>query len=68
MIPFVIFLTVLIHRGQANDEKRTQVYSYEGEITFVHMEDENEEAPIAKFSFKLGVFLHNAIVQFQKII
>ena len=56
MIPFVIFLTVLIHHGQAADEERTQVYSYEGEITFVHMEDENEEAPIAKFSFKLGVF------------
>ena len=31
-----------------HDEKRTQVYSYEGEITFVHLEDENEEVPIAK--------------------
>ena len=48
MIPFVIFLTVLIHHGQAADEDRTQVYSYEGEITFVHLEDENEEVPIAK--------------------
>ena len=67
MIPFVIFLTVLIHRGQANDEKRTQVYSYEGEITFVHLEDENEEVLIAKVSSKLGV-LHNAIVQIQKMI
>ena len=42
MIPFVIFLTVLIHHGQAADEDRTQVYSYEGEITFVHLENENE--------------------------
>ena len=48
MIPFVIFLTVLIHHGQAADEDRTQVYSYEGEITFVHLENENEEVPIAK--------------------
>ena len=48
MIPFVIFLTVLIHHGQAADEDRTQVYNYEGEITFVYLEDENEEVPIAK--------------------
>ena len=61
MIPFVIFLTVLIYRGQAADEGRTQVYSYEGEITFVHLEDENEEVPIAKVSFVLGV-LHNCSV------
>ena len=51
MIPFVIFLTVLIHHGQATNEERTQVYSYEGEITFVHLEDENEEVPNAKVSF-----------------
>ena len=67
MIPFVIFLAVLIHHGQATDEKRTQVYSYEGEITFVNLEDENEEVPIAKVSFKLGVS-HNAIVQIKNII
>ena len=48
MIPFVIFLTVLFYHGQAADEDRTQVYSYEGEITFAHLEDENEEVPIAK--------------------
>ena len=48
MIPFVILLTVLIHHGQAADEDRTQVYSYEGEFTFVHLEDKNEEVPIAK--------------------
>ena len=62
MIPVVIFLTVLIHHGQAADEERTPVYSYEGEITFVNLEDENEEVPIAKVSFKL-VVLHKAIVQ-----
>ena len=67
MIPFVIFLTVLIHHGQAADEERTPVYSYEGEITFVNLEDENEEVPIAKLSFELGVS-HNAIVQIQNII
>ena len=67
MIPFVIFLTVLIHHGQAADEERTPVYSYEGEITFVNLEDENEEVPIAKVSFKL-VVLHKAIVQIQNII
>ena len=67
MIPFVIFLTVLIHHGQAADEERTPVYSYEGETTFVHLEDENEEVPIAKVSLKLGV-LHNAIIQIQKMI
>ena len=39
------------------------MYSYEGEITFVHLEDENEEVLIAK----LGV-LHDAIVQIQKMI
>ena len=67
MIPFVIFLTVLIHRGQAADKERTPVYSYEGEITFVNLLDENEEFPIAKLSFKLGVS-PNAIVQIQNII
>ena len=36
MIPFVIFLIVLIHHGQAADKERAQVYSYEGEITFVY--------------------------------
>ena len=55
MIPFVIFLTVLIHHGQAADKERTPVYSYEGEITFVNLEDENEEVPIAKVGFKLEV-------------
>ena len=52
---------------QAADEGRTPVYSNEGEITFVHLEDENEEVLIDKVSSKLGV-LHNAIVQIQKMI
>ena len=36
MTPFVILLTVLIHHGQAADKEGTPVYSYEGEITFMH--------------------------------